>query len=144
MDCSYTSLDFMMFGAAGEVEFLDARLDPAASAAASNGEARNVFTSGGQYFVALNTTVVLWSVISLVGGLFALLSVVSLADKKKQALLSNLNNVLYILKIHSLSRNLQCLAERLLALHPGSLWLLSNFTQPTQLSTVCICTKVAT
>ena len=79
---------FILASAVGEVEFLDAKLDPAAAVAHSNaegGEARNFFTSGGQYFVALNTTVVLWSVISLVGGLFALLSVVSLADKKKQA-----------------------------------------------------------
>ena len=90
---------FILASAVGEVEFLDAKLDPAAVAYsnAEGPEARSFFTSGGQYFVALNTTVVLWSVISLVGGLFALLSVVSLADKKKQALLSNLNNVLYIL-----------------------------------------------
>ena len=78
---------FILASAVGEVEFLDAKLDPAAVAHsnAEGGEARSFFTSGGQYFVALNTTVVLWSVISLVGGLFALLSVVSLADKKKQA-----------------------------------------------------------
>ena len=76
-----------ILASAEEVEFLDAKLDPAAVAHsnAEGGEARSFFTSGGQYFVALNTTVVLWSVISLVGGLFALLSVVSLADKKKQA-----------------------------------------------------------
>ena len=88
---------FILSTATGEVEFLDAKLDAAAVAVsnAEGGEARSFFTSGGQYFVALNTTVVLWSVISLVGGLFALLSVVSLADKKKQAFIPNVacNNI---------------------------------------------------
>ena len=75
--------------AAGDVEFLAARLDPAASAVASPveeaaGEARSVFTSNGQYFVALNTTVVLVSVVALVGSLVAFLAILSLADKKQE------------------------------------------------------------
>ena len=38
--------------------------------------------------MALNTTVVLWSVVTLVGSLVAFLTILSLADKKQQAPLS--------------------------------------------------------
>ena len=60
-------------------------LPPVADVICERSPPRSVFTSGGQYFVALNTTVVLWSVVSLIAGLVTLMTLISVADKKQQA-----------------------------------------------------------
>jgi hypothetical protein len=73
---SVLALAAVAAAATNKVEFLNARMDDSESA--DEGDARTVFTSNGQYFLALNTTALVLSTVVILGGLLAAFTLFSL------------------------------------------------------------------